>query len=127
MKISIKTIPHNEQRYETSGDFWDDECGTKIRVSEMGNDDYEFLVALHELVELHLCKKRGILEPNVAAFDIKFESEREKGLHSQEAEPGDHIDAPYRKEHFFATSIERLMANELGVDWAEYERTIMEL
>lgn len=32
--------------------------------------------------------------------------------------------APYRKEHFFATSLERLFSAELDVDWQEYERFV---
>ena len=39
-------------------------------------------------------------------------------------EPGDHPAAPYRLPHFRATSNERLLADTLGVDWAEYEAEI---
>ena len=38
--------------------------------------------------------------------------------------PGDNINAPYRREHFFATNIERLFAGELNVDWFEYDRYV---
>ena len=37
---------------------------------------------------------------------------------------GDNVNAPYRKEHFFATNLERLFASELGVDWFEYDRYV---
>ena len=87
----------------------------------MGNEDYEFLVAVHELIEQYLCKKRNIKEPDISAFDIEFEKNRQPG---NEDEPGDDPSAPYRKEHFFATSIERLIAAELGVDWQEYDKKI---
>jgi hypothetical protein len=39
-------------------------------------------------------------------------------------EPGDHEHAPYRREHFFATNLERLLSAELGVDWFEYDRDV---
>lgn len=121
-KVSISVIPHGEQPYPTVGDwrFDDDDC-LKIRVSDMGNWKYEFLVALHELVEVTLCKDRGITEREVDEFDKAFEAKRKQG---DDSEPGDAPDAPYRLEHFTATNIERLMAVELGVDWAEYEKAV---
>jgi len=128
MKIIIGTVPHKNQRYETCGDWYTETDGAiHIKVSDMGNDDYEFLVALHELCEYWLCNKRGIPEEKITAFDVQFERDRDKGLHGEDEEPGDDPNAPYRREHFFATNIERMMAHELGVDWAEYNRTIMSL
>lgn len=123
--ILIRTIPHTSHRYETVGDYeYDQDMNETISVSKMGNDDYEFLVAIHELVESYLCLKRGIDENDITDFDIKFEENRKEGDLS---EPGDAEDAPYRKEHFFATTIERLMAAELGVDWKTYDDTVVNL
>lgn len=127
MKISIETILHEEQRYPTVGDYQTDEHGTYVRVSDMGNEDYEFLVALHELVELYLAKKRGITDEAIDAFDMQFERDREAGLHTEDEEPGDDAGCPIRKEHFFATNIERMVALELGVDWTEYDKTVIGL
>lgn len=124
MKITLKTIPHNEQRYETVGDYFEENGETTILCSELKDERYEFLVLIHELVESFICKQRGISEPDIMAFDIEFEKNRKEG---DESEPGDDINAPYRKEHFFATNIEWAVAHELGVDWAEYERTLIEL
>ncbi len=125
MKIQLRTIPHSEQRYETCGD-WENlpEGSLRISVSDMGNDDYAFLVAIHELVEVWLCNKRGITDEAVSAFDIEYEKNRPEG---DESEPGDHPDAPYRKEHFFATNIERMIALELGLDWEKYSKAVMSL
>lgn len=125
MKIQLRTIPHSEQRYETCGD-WENlpEGSLRISVSDMGNDDYAFLVAIHELVEVWLCNKRGITDEAVSAFDIEYEKNRPEG---DESEPGNHPDAPYRKEHFFATNIERIIAAELGIDWATYNKAVMSL
>ncbi len=123
--IHIKTIPHPEQRYPTTGDYWRGESGAEeIRVSDVGNPDYEFLVALHELVEWYLTEKRGIREEDVSAFDIQFEKEIKNGAHSPHAEPGFDPRAPYKKEHMFATKIEKEIAEELGIDWETYSERL---
>ncbi|HEY2796717.1 MAG TPA: hypothetical protein VGK26_02405 [Thermoanaerobaculia bacterium] len=119
MRIEIQTIPHHEQRYPTVGDYWDDEDAVQIRVSEMDDWRYVILVALHEIVEAMLARYRGISEEAIGSFDMEFEKKREQAL--VRGEPGDAPDAPYRREHIFATSLERLLAAELGVDWAQYE------
>jgi len=128
LRISIETIPHQDQRYETCGDWYIGPDDTiHIKVSDMGNADYEFLVALHELCEFWLCNKRGITDEQITAFDKKFEEDRAAGLHGDDEEPGDDPNAPYRREHFFATIIERMLAHELGVDWAEYNEEVIGL
>jgi hypothetical protein len=125
MKITIQTIPHNLQRYPTVGDWLFNENGDlDIWVSETGNDDYTFLVGLHEAIEAYLCEKRGIKEEDISKFDIEFEKQRETG---NTDEPGDNQYAPYKKEHFFATSIERLISTELGVDWTTYDNDLNNL
>lgn len=121
--MNVETIPHEAQRYPTVGDYWEDENGIQqIRISEMMDWRYEVLVTVHEIVEMALTKKRSIEEQAITEFDVQFEKDKEKGLCSGEA--GDHVNAPYRKEHFFATNLERLFAAELGVDWFEYDRYV---
>lgn len=128
MTVLIKTIPGKEQRYPTVGDwYFDTENNLTITVTDMNHWKYEFLVALHELVEVMLCKDRDISQESVDVFDIQFEKDRQNGLHALHEEPGNHRDAPYRKEHFFAETIERLLAKELNVDWNVYEKTIIDL
>lgn len=125
MKYIIETIPHSEQRYKTCGDYWTDEDGTNhIVVSDMGDEDFALLVAIHELAEQYLCKKRGIAEPDITAFDIKFEAEK---VEDSIEEPGDDVNAPYMNEHCIATAIERLMCAELNRPWKEYEEAVLKL
>lgn len=115
MNITIKTIPHKEQRYDTAGDWFFDEAGDlHLRVSAMGDWRYEALVALHEFAEVVLCKARNILQEEVDAFDFA----------AGNYEPGDSPDSPYYREHFFATTVERLLAAELGVDWHTYDEAV---
>lgn len=124
MKIVIETIPHNQHRYPTVGDWYRTPSALYIKVSDMGNPHYEFLVALHELVEAWLCEVAGIPEEAVTAFDRGFEKARPEGNLD---EPGDDPAAPYHHEHCFATGIERLMASYMKVNWRMYEAAIEEL
>ena len=119
LNITIKTIADEKQRYDTVGDYQTDESGKmQISVSDMSNERFEFLIAVHELVESRLCKERGISDEVIDAFDLAYEDAREPG--DQISEPGDQTDAPYHKEHVFATMVEKMLADELGVDWDEY-------
>lgn len=118
MKISIKTIPHRKQRLHNGdvADWYYTKKGTLvIRVSDFKNDEYVFLVALHEIIETALCKKRGI---TVAMVD-EWDCENPETM-------GDNPKAPYHTEHKFATKIEKMMAKELGIDWEKYDKFIEE-
>lgn len=129
IKIDVRVIPHGTQRYVTVGDWFFNSINNTlwIRVSELGDWRYNYLVAQHEQIEAMLCIHRGIDEKAITMFDMAYEKERAKGNPDNQAEPGDHFLAPYRKEHFFATSIERLIAAELEVDWEEYDKAVMAL
>jgi len=124
LRIIIETIHQEDQRYPTVGDWLFTGDVLQITVSDMQNDKYAFLVGIHEAVEAFLCRDRGIKEEDVSAFDTWFESRRPEG---NTDEPGDDINAPYRKEHFTATNIERLIASELGVDWSKYDHVVSSL
>ena len=126
MQIIKKVIPHSEQRYITVGDWWFDENGDlQIRVSDMGNPDFEFLVGYHEEVEAILCKKRGITEKSVTDFDKRFEEMRAAYPDMiGDDEPGFSQKAPYLKEHSYATNVEMSTARELGVDIEEYNKVV---
>ena len=111
-RIIIDFIPHDTQEYDTMGNWrvlpngeWlievDQEIGPKAGIA----------VGIHETIEMALCLARGITEPSVSDFDKS---------HLQSTQPGDESDAPYRKEHEFATDIERLICRELGVDLQSY-------
>lgn len=120
--IIVKSIPHDQQEYDTMGnwrefpavDFTDSvpyKEGLVIEVDDMNDWRKELIVAIHEMVEWALCKHRGIAEATVSDFDKS---------HLESPQPGDEPDAPYRKEHEFATDIERLIGRELNVDLQSY-------
>lgn len=125
MKITLQT---GECRNEQAGDwkFDNDENPKELTVNsvDLGDWRYNFLVQFHETIESLLCHHRGITDEAVSAFDEMFEKERAQGLHGETDEDGDDPRAPYRKEHFCATNIERQLAAELGVDWKQYEEAI---
>ena len=121
LKIIVQTIPHAEHRYDTVGDWWIDIDGTlQIRVSAMEDYRHEALVAVHETIEALLCYARGITPDEVDKFDTNWKPPAD----DPSSEPGDDPLAPYWREHQFASSVERDLANELAVDWREYEASI---
>jgi hypothetical protein len=126
-EVVIRVIPHSQHRYSTTGDYYEVEEGRwVIEVSELGDARYEFLVAVHELVEWFLLWLRGVREEEVRAFDEWWEGEAERG-NVQGDEPGHDVRAPYYWEHVFATLVEKMVALQLGVDWEEYKRRLREL
>jgi len=119
MNITITTIPHKAQRYPTAGDWQIDTLGNLlITISALGDWRYEFLVALHELVEVVLCIARGIPQDIVDAFDMAWQE------HDGLEEPGDDPAAPYHKEHQLAECFERWAAVLLLVKWRDYEKAL---
>ena len=119
METWIKSISMKEmvKRYgvNTAGDYWRPTPDLlNIRVIGLNNSDYEFLIAIHEMIEEYICTKRGIKETDIQKFDQQCEDD----------EPGDNPSAPYHKEHVFAECLERLLALELGVNWEEYGNAI---
>lgn len=116
--LQIEIVPHEDQRYATTGDWQFEDGVLKVKVSDMGDDDHAFMVGVHEAVEAWLCRERGIAEKDITWFDERFEMAREKG---NVDEPGDDPEAPYEREHNFATGIERLICSELEIPWKDYE------
>jgi len=124
MKIVIETIPHREHRPEagdTVGDWYERDGVLNIKVSKLSCDDYEFLVAVHELVERFLCNHAGISEEQVDKFDKNWEE------HEGIEEAGDDSKAPYHHQHIIAGVVERLVAEELGVNWNDYSDEVISL
>lgn len=124
MEAKIKTIPHSEMPYPTAGNWRVDDGLIEVEVADMKNEDYHFLVIVHELIEAYLCKRAGITQESVDAFDIEFEKQRSKSLTLSTAEPGDNRFAPYERQHNIASGIERILMAELGVKIQDYESAI---
>jgi hypothetical protein len=120
MNAIIETIPHEDQRYSgTVGDWVIIADTIMIKVSDLGDEYRNILIGIHELIEAVLCKRRGITEAIVDEYDMSYDGPCE--------EPGADPNCPYFKEHIFATAVEKSLAQELEVDWDEYEKAIEEL
>lgn len=128
--IQIDTIAHADQRYPSWAD-WEtpNQGGTTLRitVSKIGNWRYEFLSAIHELLEATLCLHQGITQEQVDEFDIPYENARIAGEKLATCgctitnDPGSDIHAPYRVAHTYAESVEYGLAHLLGVDPVMYD------
>lgn len=128
MRILIETIPHESQRYKTCGDWILEKDGTlHVLISETGNDDYNFMIGIHEVIEQFLCKKSGIAQQEVDEFDMAYEERRKKSITTDNSEPGDNRFAPYERQHNIASGIERILCAELGVKYQDYETTLNSL
>src|SRR5438132_11206958 len=116
MTIRIDTIAENECRYRTVGDWRIDENGDiAIQVVAMGDERYELLIAIHEMIEATLCKRDGVTTKQVDQYDL---------THQNDDDPGLNHEAPYHDQHMVAFAVEILMAKVLGVDWVEYNETL---
>jgi hypothetical protein len=124
LKILLYSLPAEKVRNKQAGDWRYSDEEVEAISAKMGNEDFEFLVQFHEMIEAVLCRKRCITDEQVTAFDAQFEIEREQGIHGPNEENGDDQFAPYRFEHAFATLLEKMMAAQLGVDWSAYEAAI---
>src|SRR6266581_569776 len=112
--IHIENVRQQDQRYSTLGDYFEGKNGViEIRISNLGNSDFEFLITLHELCEQYLVRKMGISNETIDAWDL---------AHSDADEPGDLEGCPYRDAHEWAAAMEQVMGAKLGVDWDEYEK-----
>ena len=124
-RIIIDFVPHQQQRYNTPGDYFYDKNFDngellKVVISKLDDPYLEELVAIHEMIEEMLTRKFGITEQQIMDFDLKYEKEREQGLHEPEDEPGFDKDSPYWKWHQVSTSIEMLLCALLDVNWEQY-------
>jgi hypothetical protein len=132
--IAVNLVDHKEQRYDTFAD-WEGAPGEGllITVSDVHDDRYHYLSAIHELLEAILCLHHGITQQDVDAFDIPYETARMAGGKHAACgclitnDPGSDIHAPYRAEHLYATSVEYGLAALLGVDAAEYDQAFIAL
>lgn len=112
LRLDVKTIPHSDQRYDTAGDWYDENGTTCFRISDCKNKKYEWLLAIHEIVERALCDANRISVEAVDKFDKSYRGS---------GEPGDSPRSPYRTDHCFATAVERMVCAAMGVSWAEYD------
>ncbi len=118
MNIFIKVVQPSQMRPNVDGAdwFWDENFDLQVRVCPMSDWRYETMLAIHEAVEAIMCKHNGVSQKEVDEFDAAYDK-----THANDVEAGDDPAAPYKREHCFATAIERILCGELGVDWRAYD------
>lgn len=117
--INVEIIPHNQQRYPTVGDWqWDMSGSLKVKISKMPDKRHMLLIAIHEIVEAILCKIDNVTDNQVTNWDMD---------HLNDVDPGGIIGSPYYAQHHTATLIEGIMAQEMNVNWNDYEKGIQNL
>jgi hypothetical protein len=119
--IESWVIAHKDQKYNTAGDYWETSEGHNgtwaIRLSELSDWRYEFLVLIHELVEMALTKHAGIDWKDIDNFDTI-------GAGKDHPDPGSLKSAPYYNEHKAAEMVEKIVASALKVKWEEYNQAL---
>lgn len=123
--IVIDFVPIECQRYITLGDYMEEDGKYHIKITIQDDFYHALAIALHEFVEWFLTMKRGILESDIMKYDLYWEELEKEGKNIADEpgyEPSNNI---YRKEHEFSELIERLFIRELGYDWKNYEKQVM--
>src|SRR5258708_33385114 len=119
MDFNIRGIPQDKQRFTTLGDWWEDELGLQIRITNM-HWKYQVAILMHELIEFSICKSEGITTEECDAFDTLFEQEYESGKWPKSVEAGFDRRCPYRRGHWWGDKFERLTIFLLGGTWKSY-------
>lgn len=128
--IHVEFIEHSAQDYPTVGNWQLKGNAIKvllISVSKTKTPLYQYLVAIHELVEALACCVCGVTQQDVDDFDLEWERRVTGQVIAADQEPGDSLLAPYHRQHQLASLVERTVAFFLGVDWADYESEITAL
>lgn len=120
--IIIKTIPHNEQRYDTVGDYQSFDNGTivEFRISDLNDPVFEQAISFHEQIEKFFNMLDGITDEMVDEFDLNW-------LPEKYDEPGLDPACPYHCNHMKADAFERMFIQLCGRSWGEYENKLDEL
>lgn len=118
MDILIRVIDNGQHRHPFTGAdwFWDNDGNLQVRVSKLSDWRYEALLGIHEAVEAIMCKHNNVTQESVDVFDTWYDQ-----THASDLNAGDDPNAPYRREHCFATAIERVLCAELNVNWKQYD------
>lgn len=139
MKITIEFVPNEEVKARKGfggADWFFDHYGDydafsrrvrpqslTIRVANELPREEQMALAIHELVEAVLCEQFGIKTEDVDKFDLQhLDDEKNPAFNS-----GDHHASPYYAPHQFATSVERMIAALMNVDWNAYDERLSAL
>jgi len=118
MEITTEIVPLESQRYETLGDYFLTDNTLNFKITDTGNNTYNKLILIHELVEELMTSYKGIHEGDILKWDLE---------HKNSEDPGREAGSPYRNEHMFAEMVERMICHQLEIDWNKYEEHLNSL
>ena len=120
MKINVNIQDKNLMRYDTLGDYhYVKFLDTLVfDIADTGNDVYNKLILIHELVEELLTSQKGIKEEDIMKWDKE---------HLDSEDPGSIKTAPYHKEHKVAEKIEKFLIEMMNMSWTKYEKELNKL
>ena len=103
-------------RYGNLGDWYDPNNGNRlVVVADLPDSDMRLALAIHEIVEQHLCIKNGVPADAVDKWDAGY---------TGDGDPGSEPQAPYFKEHIAALIVEHAVCDALGIKWGRYEEAL---
>ena len=111
--MKIRIVP--KSRYETAGDYFIEYGELVFQTIDTGNDFYNCLILIHEIVEYFKAHKNMISIDTIESFDLS---------HLDLDEPGNAPDSPYRNEHQYAEAIEKIICLWVGEDFDKYEEEL---
>lgn len=127
-KIKVEIVPLKKQRYDTLGDYYEKAGVLHFKITDTGNPLHNKIILIHELIEQTLTEAKGIKESTILRHDLEFEKLIKDGLVPEDAEPGEHKNSPYRREHILAETVERLILNHLNQEtFTEYNDKIFKV
>ena len=117
-RIFIKTVESYHQRFSECGDWFFDADSNELTifVTKMSDWRSELAVAIHELYEAVAFLADGGDQTDVDFFDKKFYTNKE-----MDGQAGDQGDAPYHKQHWQATKVEKEVVAQLELEWHQHE------
>jgi hypothetical protein len=105
------------QEYDTAGDYKEFRGEWLVNISQLPDWRHEFLVALHELVEMALTRHHRVDWKDIDQFD-------KEGEGKNHPDPGSLVNAPYHNQHKLAEQVEKRVAKMLDVDWNKYNEVL---
>lgn len=87
--------------------------------------DYQFLDLTRREIEEYLCARDGVDEEAIRVFTERFNKMKEEFPDLVgHMESGDHADAPHNKQHKIAVMMEKWLADNMQIDYEQYQKTI---
>jgi hypothetical protein len=114
-RIVIEVRDPDQMRYASYGDWQTKNGEGMISISDTGIPGCNAALMVHELAEYLLCRRDGISEHVVDAWDF---------THADAEEPGELAGCPYRTQHLAATILEFALLCSFGEGPESYDAAL---